>query len=150
MNDAIVIRNASRLWMPLLTSVAIVVLFAPPIALGFIDRGATPAAVAGTLVFAASAAWFARSAWRAPVELRLGDELAIARPRGRVDRYDARAIGRWWFGVPDGPPTQSPPTSNALLMLALADGTRFRGEVTSDEARRVAAWIARHVSPATP
>ena len=146
MSDPVVLRNPSRLWTPLLTCAAIVVLFAPPIALGFVDRGATGASVGGAIFFAASAAWFARSAWRAPIELRLadGDALTIGRPR-RVDRYAAADVAHWSFGVPDGAPTQSAPATNALLMLALRDGTRFRGEVTSDEARRIAAWLGRRL-----
>ena len=144
MTTSFALRNDGRLWVPLLTAAAIVVMFAPPIALGFLATGASRGPVAGALTFAASAAWFLRAAWRAPMALTAdGDALLVSRPR-RADRFDASRIKRWAFTIPDGAPTRDPPTTNALLVVTFDEGTTFRGEATSDEARAIAAWFARH------
>ena len=143
MSNAIVLRNPSRLWVPLLTFAAVVVMFAPPIALGFRSNGAGVATIAGTVLFALSAASLLRTAHRAPISLTIdGDALVVGRPR-RVDRYGGDRVKRWTFSVPDGPPSRGPPATNAMLVVTFDEGTTFRGEVTSDEGRAVAAWFAR-------
>ena len=144
----IVIRNPMRFWVPLITAALMVVMFAPPFALGWRDRGATWPAIAGVAFFAICAAWFARSAWRAPIELTFADGLTIRRPR-RSDRHAGDDVKRWTFALPEGPPTQGAPGTNALLILSLRDGTHFRGEVTSDEGRAIAAWFRRHAPRVT-
>lgn len=139
-----VLRNPNRLWVPLITFAAVVVMFAPPIALGFRANGASASTIAGTVVFALSAASLIRSASRAPVSLRIdGDALLIGRPR-RVDRFGGDRVRRWTFSLPDGPPSRAAPASNALLIVTFDEGTTFRGEITSDESRIVAAWFARN------
>lgn len=144
---SVTLTNASRFWTPLWTAILLVVMFAPPIAVGFTQTGFRVPALIGTLVFAASAAHFARAAWLAPVSLTIdGDALVVGRPRGRRDRFGAARVRRWTFTVPDGPPTQAPPATNALLVVAFDEGTTFRGEATADESRAFASWFDRHLS----
>lgn len=146
MTDELTLRNDGRLWVPLLTAGAIVVMFAPPIAIGFRATGLHLAPIAGTLIFAASALHFLRAAWRAPMSLTFDhDTLLVGRPR-RVDSFEASSVKRWAFTVPEGAPTQVPPATNALLVVKFDDGTTFRGEATADEARAIASWFVRHLS----
>jgi hypothetical protein len=136
MNEPLLtLSNPMRYLVPIGTAVGAIVMFMVPVAVAGIADTKVAIGSAALLVIVA---WLFRSAWRAPHALRLDDgTLAIARLSGER-AYGFADVRKWWFAVPNGPPTQSPPATNGVLYVVLADSTRFRGEVTSDEAVQVA------------
>lgn len=136
----IVLRNPGRLVVPLVTAALVVLMFVPPLLLVDLRRGHPIKLGIGISLLLLCALWLARSAWRAPFELAVGDGLTIRRLM-RQQRYDVGDVRRWFFSVPDGPPTADAPGTNALLTIVFADRTRFRGEVTAAEAARIAAML---------
>jgi hypothetical protein len=127
-----------RFLVPAGTAAFVIAMFVAPVLISGI-RG-TKVAI-GAAVMVVCVLWLFRSAWRAPHTLRMSDRgFAIERFSGR-GIYAFTDIRKWWFAIPNAPPTQSPPATNGVLYLVLADSTRFRGEVTSEEAARIAEWL---------
>jgi hypothetical protein len=139
----IVLSNPSRLWVPVISLGLVGLMFGPAMALSP-SLNADPVRFGlGLSVMLISMLWLALSAWRAPFRASISsDEI-------RVDRLmRSRSCGPvdvvWWqFAVPEGAPTRTAPSTNALLMLRLADGTRFRAEVTAEQAAAVADILGR-------
>lgn len=141
----ITLTNRTRFLSPAITFALCMVMFGPLLALTYFD-GPTAKTVTGATVFLLCIVWCGISALRAPHTLTIdGGSLRIHRMR-RETTYSIADIADWYFSIPDGLPTRSPPSTNALLQLKLADRTRFRAEVTAEEA----AIVARHLLVPSP
>lgn len=132
---AVRVSNPMRYLVPAGTAALAVVMFLIPVA--FV-RISTLQASVGALFLVACVLWLLRSAWKAPHALAVEEDAATVRSLSGERRFPLRDIRSWRFAVPDGPPTQSAPQTNAVLYITFADGTRFRGEVTADEASALA------------
>ena len=129
------LSNPMRYLVPIGTALLALVMFIPPIVLVHASNTRT---FAGVLMLVGIVLWLIRSAWRAPFEMTIQSAgLAVRRWSG--DRhYTLKRVRKWWFAVPDGPPTKVAPATNGVLYVVLDDRTRFRAEVTADEATRIA------------
>lgn len=132
-DNEIVIRNPSRRIVPIGIAACIVVMFVPPLVLSAVHSAEALKAIVGAIAMLLLAGWFLHSARNAPVEMRVSQDAVTVRSV-KESHYALSQIRRWFFAVPRGLPTQSAPDTNALLVLQLEDGVRFRGEVTAQEA----------------
>jgi hypothetical protein len=129
------LSNPMRYLVPIGTAVFAAVMFVTPVMLAGIDNRKV---AIGTAALIFCVLWLIRSAWRAPHELTLDQSGADVRRLSGSRHYALSQVSKWWFAIPDGPPTQLPPASNGVLYVVLDDRTRFRAEVTADEASRIA------------
>lgn len=135
---AIRLSNPMRYLSPAGTALLGLVMFVPPIALAD-EHGVKVIAGAAGLIFIL--AWLLFAAWRAPFELSIDRSRLVLRRWSGSTAYDIARVRKWWFAIPDGPPTTSPPPTNGVLYVVFDDRTRFRAEVTADEARQIAATL---------
>lgn len=138
----ITLVNRTRLLSPLWTFVLCTLMFGPLLVMA-VSRYSTPRVLIGSAAFGLMIAWCAVAALRAPYAMTIdGESVRVRRGLRKEKRSPLADVRRWFFSIPDGLPTQAAPTTNALLSLKLADGTRFRAEVTADEAGVIAGWLA--------
>lgn len=140
--NEIIVSNPSRRVVPAAIAASLVVMFLPPLLFAFFESGEPGKAAAGAAGVMILACWFAYRAFRAPIEARFGPS-GLALRGSRTLHYEMSQLRDWFFAVRVGPPTRAAPGTNALINLTMRDGTRFRGEVTSDEATRLADWLPR-------
>lgn len=137
-SEPIILANPMRYFVPIGTAIGAVIMFVVPVVLAGIT-GIKVSVGAGVLLVCVL--WLFRSAYRAPHGLRLDKKtLTIERLAGPRD-YAFADVRKWWFAIPDGPPTQSPPATNGVLYLTLTDSTRFRGEVSAEQAAEIARML---------
>lgn len=137
----IILRNPARFTVPLVTAIVLLLMFLPPLIVNIASAGDASRdptkAIIGAVILLLSVAGFAYSAWKAPVEARIGESITLRRAF-RAREYPLTRIRKWFFAVPNGTPTQKSPNTNALLHLVMDDRTYFRGEVSAEDAVDVA------------
>ena len=132
---AIRLSNPMRYIVPIGTALLALLMFIPPLAFATIGGGKM---IVGIAILILSVLWLLRSAWRAPFEMTIEPAGVAVRRWSGERRYEAGRVRKWWFAIPDGKPTNTPPATNGVLYVVLDDRTRFRAEVTAEEARDLA------------
>lgn len=142
--NAITLRNPSRFLVPFISLGLIAVMYVPVIVMTSTDHGDGHVRYAlGTTAFLFCMAWLGYSGLRAPHTATI-DSAGVAMKRVLGSwRYETDDIVSWSFARDGAPPSQTPPDSNGLLMLRLRDGTKFRAEVTHDEAVQLTTMLPR-------
>lgn len=135
---ALRLDNPMRYLVPVGTALGAIVMFiAPVVVAGVNDRKVA----IGAAVLLLCVLWLLRSAWRAPYAMILDVAGARVLRWSGERQYAFTQFRKWWFAIPDGPPTKVPPPDNGILYAVLDDGTRFRAEVTADQATHVVSLL---------
>jgi hypothetical protein len=142
--DAITLRNPSRFLVPFISLALIAVMYVPVIAMTSTDHGDGHLRYAlGTTAFLFCMAWLGYSGLRAPHTATINSAgIAVKRVLGSW-QYELADVVSWSFARDGAVPSQTPPDTNGLLMLRLRDGTKFRAEVTRDEAVQLTTMLPR-------
>lgn len=139
--NSITLSNRQRLTVPAASLAIVVVTFVPAIVLSGRENVSPITFTVGCVIFAAAVWSLAWSMFRAPFEMTIGPTIEVKRLRRR-SQFDRKAVTDWTFIHPDGGPSRKPVTTHGLILIRLADGTRFRAEVNADEARAAAELLA--------
>jgi hypothetical protein len=138
--DTLVLDDKPRLIVPLISLAIVGVMFLPVVVMVMLDPRQTLAGYwIGAAVMIVSILALLFRALKAPYRL------TVSRAQLRIDRvwspgvYTIADIAEWKIAQADKLPQQAAPKVNGLLLLKLADGTRFRSEITREQAIR---WIA--------
>lgn len=144
--EAITLRNPSRVLVPFISLGLLAVMYVPVIVMTATDHGDTHLRfVLGSAAFLFCLAWLGYSGLRAPHTATIDTSgISVRRVLGSW-RYECSDVAAWSFARDGAKPDQSLPEANALLMLRLRDGTKFRAEVTQQEASTL-----RSLLPSSP
>jgi hypothetical protein len=142
--NAITLRNPSRVLVPLISLGLVALMYVPVLVMTTTDHGEGHIRYAlGTTAFLFCMAWLGYSGLRAP-------HTAVIEPSGLTLRrilgtwrYEPGELVSWSFARDGAPPDQTPPDPNGLLMLRMRDGSKFRAEVTRDEAVALIAMLPK-------
>jgi hypothetical protein len=144
MNAPLTLTNRQRLLAPIISAAIVAVAFVPVIvAVGFDDVDPVRYGLGISIVLLA---WvlLVRSAFRAAFEITLDPTARRIRVRKllRTLSYDFEDVRSWTFFHPlNMPPSRVPPHPNGLVLIKLADKTKYRGEVTKAQADQIAAML---------
>jgi hypothetical protein len=130
----VTLKYPLRVISPLATAVLGSVMFLPPLVLADWSGPFRIQVTLGVAILLGTIALFVRSGFRAPFEMRFEPGGLYVRRLLRETRYELADVASWRFAVPNAPATQAPPPENGVLFVTFTDRTRFRAEVTHEEA----------------
>lgn len=142
--NALTLTNRQRLLAPVISAAIVAVVFVPVIvAVGFDDIDPVRYGLGISIVLIA---WvlLVRSAFSAAFEISLDPTSRRIRVRKllRTVNYEFDDVRSWVFFHPRNmPPSRVPPQPNGLVLIKLADKTKYRGEVTQAQADEIARML---------